>query len=353
MAPGRRLGVPLSRPPFRKNVHISSWISDLPGLLEGTVEDAADRRTAPLFHYTTAGGLAGILKTGALHATHFGFLNDSSEGKHFREVAAGWVREKVAGLDASGANKPRTRALVEALLRELQPAPYFDHYVASLSEDGDLLSQWRGYGGAGSGYSIGFRRDALAEKADSGNYILAPCVYDEEQQRGLVDEFFRRVYRAVGDSWRSSAADNRLIVEAAGVALHWMIIVSGAFMKHPTFREEREWRLVQVRPSLRHLSDRGASLPKDARWSETELSEALGSIEHRITASGGVVPFVKLPVWESRDPDTDAEKVVCEVKIGPSAAPEERKDGVRLILFQEKLIDDVTITESKIPFRQV
>src|SRR5438067_11966871 len=39
-----------------------------------------------LFHYTTASGLVGILRTQSLFATHSNFLNDSSECRILREL---------------------------------------------------------------------------------------------------------------------------------------------------------------------------------------------------------------------------------------------------------------------------
>ena len=38
-----------------------------------------------LFHYTNAAGLAGIIKNQTLWATHYAYLNDSEEIKHFHK----------------------------------------------------------------------------------------------------------------------------------------------------------------------------------------------------------------------------------------------------------------------------
>src|ERR1700730_8245658 len=43
-------------------------------------------KSRSLFHYTNSDGLLGILGSGALFASHYSFLNDTSEGTVLREV---------------------------------------------------------------------------------------------------------------------------------------------------------------------------------------------------------------------------------------------------------------------------
>ena len=52
-----------------------------------------------VFHYTDSSGLLGILNSGVLWATHYRFLNDSSELKYIFDLEAssqgqsGWLRQ--------------------------------------------------------------------------------------------------------------------------------------------------------------------------------------------------------------------------------------------------------------------
>lgn len=41
-------------------------------------------KSRSLFHYTTSDGLLGILGSGTLFASHYSFLNDTSEGNLLR-----------------------------------------------------------------------------------------------------------------------------------------------------------------------------------------------------------------------------------------------------------------------------
>lgn len=67
-----------------------------------------------------------------------------------------------------------------------------------LSEDGDLLSQWRGYAADGTGFSIGFARAYLEELASLSRppeeYIkLHQVVYDPDDQEATVMPIYDEV----------------------------------------------------------------------------------------------------------------------------------------------------------------
>lgn len=132
-----------------------------------------------LMHYTTAAGLAGIVSSGCLWATHAAFLNDAEEMKHFFDArlldicltevlpyANELARspEVAKNMDAEGGVSRVARAESESLATRLRSATLtFNHpYVFSMSAARDprvshsgLLSQWRGYGPDG-GYALVF-----------------------------------------------------------------------------------------------------------------------------------------------------------------------------------------------------
>ncbi len=52
------------------------------------------KQSRPIFHYTDAGGLIGILKTKCLYATHADFLNDSTECRLLKTILTRqWTEE--------------------------------------------------------------------------------------------------------------------------------------------------------------------------------------------------------------------------------------------------------------------
>nr|UVN18021.1 hypothetical protein pPsy0479b_00063 [Pseudomonas syringae] len=75
-----------------------------------------------------------------------------------------------------------------ALHRHLESIRVDDLYVSSFSEKPDLLSQWRGYCPAGSGYCIGIDRAAMAEYCEERELQLEPCLYGHDEQQLKVTE---------------------------------------------------------------------------------------------------------------------------------------------------------------------
>ena len=108
---------------------------------------------------------------GAIWATRVLFLNDSTEivpgFKVLRELLVDF-RGQTSGWDPGFPAVHRQRGFDPVDLVR----------VAAWSEDGDLLSQWRGYSGGATGYSIGFSRAKLEQAAIDEAWTLARCVYD-------------------------------------------------------------------------------------------------------------------------------------------------------------------------------
>lgn len=86
----------------------------------------------PLYHYTTQGGLLGIIKTREIWATHHQCLNDAQEFIHAKDL----FRREIAELTAAD---PADRLLAD-MKRALDSKRGFEDvnlYVASLSADHD------------------------------------------------------------------------------------------------------------------------------------------------------------------------------------------------------------------------
>jgi hypothetical protein len=109
-----------------------------------------------LYHYTDAAGLLGIVSSNRLWASDASFLNDPSEGLLFPQRIIEFMPQKPGGLTAL---EEHIIVLFEEGLRN-HPKPV-SAFTTSFCDDGDLLSQWRGYGSFGSGYAIGFEPDSL------------------------------------------------------------------------------------------------------------------------------------------------------------------------------------------------
>jgi hypothetical protein len=110
-----------------------------------------DQKELPetLCHYSTAKGVAGILTAQALWASDILCLNDRSEWRYAIDLV----------LDAAGRRTdPLSKEVVHVFEKYhktiLGLGTEWFVYVTCFCEEGDLLSQWRGY--ASDGFSIGF-----------------------------------------------------------------------------------------------------------------------------------------------------------------------------------------------------
>jgi len=126
-------------------------------------------------------------------------LNDSTEFK----LSLGLIRESLSkGVDTSAAQATRyattdpQRAKTATLLKEEQSrlwrlatrVDYSDICVTCFCEDGDLLSQWRGYTGGGYGFSLAFDPQSLTALASNSGSILGKCIYDTDLQNTIINE---------------------------------------------------------------------------------------------------------------------------------------------------------------------
>jgi hypothetical protein len=162
--------------------------------VDGTVAEAKLLTEHPeLHHYTRYAGLKGIIETKALRATHYRKLNDTMEidllrqplaealGLRFTEVLRRRRSErKIAqAVEETGGLKVAAQLAAEGLVSSFYQVSFerrdsfsfAEPYITSFcthancpyERENGLLSQWRGYGGAG-GYCLVFDTAKLAER---------------------------------------------------------------------------------------------------------------------------------------------------------------------------------------------
>jgi hypothetical protein len=141
-----------------------------------------------LYHYTTADGLKGIIENDVIWATNFRYVNDLAEYVYAKNLLEDEIRRRI----------PSAPALTRAVLDTILGTPdgllgVVDIFIACFCEDGDLLSQWRAYGGVGGGYAIGFGDLKVEAGAPGAMYRLFKVDYDKSKQEALIrfllDEF--------------------------------------------------------------------------------------------------------------------------------------------------------------------
>jgi hypothetical protein len=197
-----------------------------------------------LYHYTTFSGFMGIIQRKNLWASDIRYMNDSAELRHTADLVKQEVNRRLTG----GHPSP---GLLTSFLDWIAHRITNGHMLfgASFRTHGNLLSQWRGYSSPGKGVSIGFNSENIMECARRQSFEVGKCIYDQETQRHLISQVLdavEHIYRM--QSAALLAADSRQPVQSLYPGLFNEIesdlLRIAAVLKHPSFQEEEEWRIV-------------------------------------------------------------------------------------------------------------
>ncbi|MCU7837562.1 MAG: DUF2971 domain-containing protein [gamma proteobacterium symbiont of Taylorina sp.] len=192
------------------------------------------------FHYTDAGGAIGILSSGKIWASNLGYLNDSTEFNYARDLIVSCIEEKF--------NKATNKKVVNVFKRIFKNIKKFDNghtsfFIACFCENGDQLSQWRGYGANGGGYSIAFYPNLIGKRPKFGEpeFDIRPIIYERKKQEKLVNSFLEIVIEQLLSNKvkLNELKKPEIINDIIGFLLDYLLI-----FKDPSFKEEKEWRLI-------------------------------------------------------------------------------------------------------------
>lgn len=304
---------------------------------ESPASDVAQPIPGKLWHYTDAAGLMGILGGGnaatppdsaTFWATNLEYLNDHQELvfglKHVRraiEDRVKWLRnvEYAPNEPHIYVNIPGKVAFLERLLSAITGTiehayPHPIHcYVTSFSTNGDLLSQWRGYGAGLDGYAIAVDPSGLTTQR--GHFLrpsarFAPVYYGDlavpgELSADVIDRLEPLLHRTEAPSMSDQMIDQHL---------RWIATLA-AQVKHEGFEEEAEWRYIDPGYSGNSYRTRGTRL----------------------------IPYTS---W-NLDPDR-----VLGVNVGPAPSQHENVKAVKGLLNHNGFYDAAdNVTFSKTPFR--
>lgn len=133
--------------------------------------------------------------------------------------------------------------IIEVLERPIRGLPGW--YVTCFTEDGDELSQWRGYGSGEGGFSIEFDSIYMRGMSHQGQVMLGKVEYDEVKQ----DQFFDDVLNHTIIFFLKGIKNQRAPTKKQWLQdfLSCWSYHTGFFptmVKHPKFKQEREWRLL-------------------------------------------------------------------------------------------------------------
>ena len=301
----------------------SALSSPARAVLGSVSADNPPRPGGLIYHYTGLEGLQGILDKKQLWATDVEYLNDTGE--------ATFGRQKLNELLAMEATYrfPRPEALnvFEVAWRSITSDGQ-RLFVACFCTDGDLLSQWRGYGRGG--YSIGFDRVILHQLGSStpaAGFFLRDMLYAQDVQQSkvtaIVDQFIANAPPQVHGAPHGTVDP----MDAVHAIMPWAFAYADDLyqleyeFKHPAFQEEHEVRAIH-----QFLSN-----------STTEIKVRPSSL--------GLAPYACLDI--GNNPTTTA---IREIFVGPAPHQDEACRAVSDLLRWHGL-PGVEVRPSTIPFR--
>lgn len=182
-----------------------------------------DKSIKTFYHYCSTATFHSIVTGRTIRLSDPSAMNDKMEGLWCRKLFINMCQE-------IGLSEEET-ALIN-LIFDIKKISR--RAIICFSEEGDLLSQWRGYADDGRGFAIGFSRDIASLPADEPPAYFNAVWYDESTQRSALMPYAEMAANALKQ--KADSAYLRGIIE--DVQLYAYKI------KNPGFGEEREWRLI-------------------------------------------------------------------------------------------------------------
>ena len=291
-----------------------------------SVEQNASTISLPLYHYTNAQGLRGILESGRVWFTDYRHLNDPSELTHGIKVAHDVARSLCEDADE------RVRLFLENFIHMLRADNFtgnLEFFIASFSRKRDDLNQWRAYADNGKGYAIGFAPEMFAitdQVPGKPGEVLGPVRYKIEEVRARHDVALKKAVTIFLDTAEANAdlvGDNAVSFMDAFVRVMMAqpIIWNCLTSKHHAYEHEEEVRLL-IMGTLERLSPHVTTRPRGSE----------------------IVPYIphQMPLREPR--------YITEIVVGPAASPGTER-AVRTLLASLGLDPNIVVSQSDIPYR--
>jgi hypothetical protein len=267
-----------------------------------TLNTALERQPPEsLYHYTTGPGLLGIVGSREMWATSIHHMNDAQEFALALQVASYSLH--VARKDV---NTEEESALLDWMCQALKQVAEQNVCVLSFSELSDQLSQWRAYTGD-YGFSLGLRTERLKALATGQNFFLAPCIYDGRAQENVVTEiatFYIQEFR------KRVVERQETEVDKVRESVSWRFVCylaayAAPLLKHASFAEEREWRLISQplrvnHPQMAYRSGTSMLIPyfrfrlclADEPLDVSEVTVVVGPTPHPTQARSAVISML-------------------------------------------------------------
>lgn len=283
-----------------------------------------NRLPGTIYHYTSSGGLHGILSSGVLYFTDSLFLNDKNERKNFYLLLEEYLKTRdfrhreILLQRYFGKPDYITRCLEKTSPADKAASRYF---VLSCSREKDSLPMWNYYTRSAhtAGYNLHFETKSLVEQLNNhpilkrtGEKVPLLCrgvVYEDRVKRQIL----RKVLENFTDQWERAKEPEgkRRLLKALDRAFEQLSL----FYKDKAFAHEKEIRIV--------ISASNRSIQQLA-WGEMDRGKESPYRFRQVR--GAQTPYLALDVLEKGT-------AITGVTAGPALDKETAVKGVEYMLY--------------------
>ena len=210
----------------------------------------ANKLPKTLYHYCNVNTFFNIIETNSIWLSDIEKSNDTLELSYIKKEYSKYLPMACyAFADYHKQNNMAYESIrLDALLQvmnELQDFNVIKVWAFCLSEKGDLLSQWRGYADDGDGISLGFKASTLNEIVES------LCEVTQEKESALFLEKINYSEKQMTEMLKTTinidecaqCKTARILQEKLVEAISKIETIAPCY-KSPSFKEEKEWRII-------------------------------------------------------------------------------------------------------------
>lgn len=292
-----------------------------------------------VYHYCSVDVFTKIISDKKIRLSDITKSNDSMEilwiTKYIKEIFDEEINKETSNIRYFNEGYPKDAfsELVEHYSDEFFKAEQriYSYMVCCFSEEGDLLSQWRGYSDDASGFSIGFDANALAtfgnplaeDPISSDIFDFNKVVYDVGKQKARIRECAKQLISELKPLSKVTSGDIKQQSMKAFNQCFFKLFKWSIFMKNPFFKEEKEWRIC-------YCTDLRLNYMSSNVKIEDELS--LSNIAY-YSRNNDVVPYIDLSFNDLSN------SIIKKIVIGPKYRAS--KDEIKLFLENNGIDCDV------------
>ncbi len=205
-----------------------------------------------LFHYCSNAAFLSILEGREVWASDLSLSNDRDEGHWIKTVIKDSL---IMGGNVTIDHIQRIDEMIDIGILHSGAAGF------CMSEQPDLLSQWRLYADDGTGIAIGFSKEYFdllgnikRERDDTFNLSLKKIIYDKDEQKKMLSDIINYLREIINDGGTrmpvqgilegDDSFNKRLAAWRRLIPVSIMSYFAAYSMKNPSFVDEREWRIV-------------------------------------------------------------------------------------------------------------